>query len=163
MPKAAPAMTSRGKWTPATTRDKAVRTADTAAISGISAEPEESAGNQKCAGSMSAGEGASVLVLYQRDKMKELRRTGTIELFTNQGDQQKAGSGDCPKGGNPQTDLFLYKGRQRTDRAMPYKKTNSTGSRRKQAVKHFWRAGVRAAQPHSDWYCFSFISGPPRS
>ena len=85
--------------------------------SGISAEPEESAGNQKCAGSMSAGEGASVLVLYQRDKMKELRRTGTIELFTNQGDQQKAGSGDCPKGGNPQPDLFLHKGRQRTDRA----------------------------------------------
>ena len=66
---------------------------------------------------MSAGEGASVLVLYQRDKMKELRRTGTIELFTNQGDQQKAGSGDCPKGGNPQPDLFLHKGRQRTDRA----------------------------------------------
>ena len=43
------------------------------------------------------------------------------------------------------------------------KQENSTGSRRKQAVKHFWRAGVRAAQPHSDWYCFSFISGPPRS
>lgn len=85
--------------------------------SGIAAEPEESAGNQKCAGSMSAGEGASVLVLYQRDKMKELRWTGTIELFTNQGDQQKAGSGDCPKGGNPQPDLFLHKGRQRTDRA----------------------------------------------
>ena len=89
--------------------------------------------------------------------MKELRRTGTIELFTNQGDQQKAGSGDCPKGGNPQTDLFLYKGRQRTDRA------NAVQKNEQQAVKHFWRAGVRAAQPHSDWYCFSFISGPPRS
>lgn len=35
--KAAPAMTSRGKWTPATTRDKAVRTEDTAAISGKTA------------------------------------------------------------------------------------------------------------------------------
>ena len=86
---------------------------------------------------MSAGEGASVLVLYQRDKMKELRRTGTIELFTNQGDQQKAGSGDCPKGGNPQPDPFLHKSDSAQTEPMPYRQTNSTGSRRKQPVKNF--------------------------
>ena len=105
---------------------------------------------------MSAGEGASVLVLYQRDKMKELRRTGTIELFTNQGDQQKAGSGDCPKGGNPQTDLFLYKGRQRTNRANAVQKNEQHRQQAKAGGQTFL-AGRGTGSPTAQRLVFFFV------